>query len=74
MTTDNKLPEEKTVKPNCYKCIHRRDLIGDCHSSCVSKTAHVKGNPVGLRGGWFSWPYNFDPVWLLECDSYESNH
>ena len=21
--------------------------------------------------GWFNYPWNFDPTWLLECDGYE---
>lgn len=25
----------------------------------------------GLRSGWFAWPYNFDPVWLLTCFGFE---
>lgn len=36
----------KTKKPDCYKCKHRRELRGDCHSSC----AHPSGagdNPYG---------------------------
>ena len=31
----------------------------------------VKAVPHGVRNGWFYWPYNFDPVWLLECRLYE---
>ena len=32
----------------------------------------VKGNPKGIRGGWFHHPLNFDPLWLEECDGFES--
>lgn len=32
----------------------------------------VKGHPTGLLRGWFNWPYNFDPTWLLECDGFEA--
>ncbi len=32
---------------------------------------NVKGNPHGIRNGWFNWPYNFDPTWLLQCDGFE---
>lgn len=32
---------------------------------------NVKGHPAGIRRGWFNWPYNFDPVWLLSCDGFE---
>lgn len=32
------------TKPNCYECRHRRELLGDCHSSC----AHPSASPVAL--------------------------
>jgi len=30
----------------------------------------LRANPHGVRMGWFAWPYNFDPVWLLECSGF----
>ena len=30
----------------------------------------VTGNSHGVRMGWFNWPLNFDPVWLLTCDGF----
>lgn len=30
----------------------------------------IEGHPTGVRGGWFNWPYNFDPVWLLKCKGF----
>lgn len=44
-------------KPNCYDCIHRRNLIGDAHSACahpetgVTDGGDVMGNLVKLVGG-----------------------
>ena len=32
---------------------------------------NIKGNPHGVRNGWFIWPVNFDPVWLENCDGFE---
>jgi hypothetical protein len=32
----------------------------------------VKGNAHGIRNGWFNWPFNFDPVWLEECNGFEN--
>jgi len=29
-------------KPNCYQCIHRRDLPSDCHSRCAHPDAGGK--------------------------------
>lgn len=30
------------TKPNCYQCNHRRELVGDCHSSC----GHPAASPM----------------------------
>ena len=30
----------------------------------------ITGDPHGLRRGWFLWPANFDPVWLLSCNGF----
>jgi len=73
------------MKPDCYKCKHRRNILGDCHSACehpksfqmlVAAMAGIDTLPVtcnehGFKNGWFYWPMNFDPVWLLSCDLFE---
>lgn len=66
---------------NCYECKHRSDLPGNCHSQCNVGVAglfnggtvvpKVSGNEHGIKNGWFFWPFNFDPVWLQSCDSFE---
>lgn len=61
------------MKPDCYKCVHRRDLPGDSHSRCNNFQAKVKGDALGIRRGWFLWPLNFDPVWMLECDGFSAD-
>ena len=60
-------------KPNCYKCVHRRAIPGDAHSRCNNVKAKVEGNRHGIRSGWFRWPFNFDPVWLISCDGFSDN-
>ncbi len=62
-----------TKKPNCYKCSNRLPIPGDAHSRCTNAGATVKGNPHGIRNGWFNWPWNFDPVWLVDCDGFEAS-
>jgi hypothetical protein len=57
-------------KPNCYKCKARGTIPGDAHSTCANRSANVKGHRVGIEGGWFHWPFNFDPTWVVECDSF----
>ena len=31
----------------------------------------IKGDAHGIRNGWFNWPFNFDPVWLLKCNGFK---
>lgn len=88
------------IKPDCYKCKWRRNLVGDAHSKCehpknlavlknpvlevmsilasvgrVTPTPcmeiYVRGNPQGIKKGWFNYPFNFDPIWLEECEGFE---
>ena len=33
-------------KPNCYECKHRRNLVGDCHSSCAHPDSGYGNNPL----------------------------
>ena len=33
-------------------------------------SVNVKLNPHGVRNGWCSWPINFDPIWVDECDGF----
>jgi len=30
----------------------------------------VSCHPHGEAKGWFSWPVNYDPVWLLTCNGF----
>lgn len=32
----------------------------------------IQGKKWGIDHGWFIWPFNFDPVWLLTCDGFEA--
>ncbi len=60
-------------KPNCYKCIHHRSIPGDAHSRCNNLGAKAIGNAHGIRNGWFMWPINFDPNWLVSCDGFSDD-
>ena len=57
----------------CYDCVHRLEIPGNAHSRCNNVIAKVKGHEQGIMNGWFMWPINYDPVWLLECDGYSDN-
>lgn len=30
----------------------------------------ISGRSHGISKGWFAWPFDFDPVWLIDCDGY----
>lgn len=36
-----------------------------------SNELNIKGAPRGIQKGWFNWPWNFDPVWLENCNGFE---
>lgn len=38
----------------------------------VIRKLNIKADPVGVRSGWFMWPVNFDPVWLINCDGFKA--
>lgn len=61
-------------KPNCYKCKYRKEIMGDAHSECTNREANVEGYAYGIHRGWFFWPYNFDPVWLVSCNGFEGRN
>ena len=69
------------MKPSCYNCAYRADVIGSCHSQCVNGIAYllgegvepkpiVTGTPHGIENGWFFWPLNYDPIWLESCTGF----
>jgi len=60
------------AKPDCYECVHRRDIPGNYHSSCVNRGANARGSGHGIARGWFLWPISFDPVWLIHCDGFKA--
>ncbi len=35
-----------------------------------AKHLNVRGNTHGIKGGWFNWPWNFDPIWLETCNGF----
>ncbi len=61
------------MKPDCYKCVHMRGVPGDAHLGCNNFQAKVVGNPHGIKHGWFLWPLNFDPTWLVTCNGFSED-
>jgi hypothetical protein len=38
----------------------------------IAKKLNIQADAHGIASGWFMWPCNFDPVWLENCDGFES--
>ena len=36
----------------------------------AARKLNIVGHPHGIRRGWFMWPANFDPTWLINCDGF----
>lgn len=34
------------------------------------KALSIVGNDHGIQNGWFNWPFNFDPIWLIHCEGF----
>ena len=58
-------------KPKCKDCKFIENVPGNTHKACSNENANVAGTTLGITKGWFDWPYNFDPVWLISCDGFE---
>jgi hypothetical protein len=37
----------------------------------AAQKLQIHADPTGIQKGWFLWPANFDPVWLLNCDGFK---
>lgn len=58
---------------NCHTCVHRRSVPGSCHIRCADPDPAMRCVAHGVRGGWFGYPLNFDPVWKARvCSKYQA--
>lgn len=44
---------------------------GDEPIAKAAKELGIKANAHGVKQGWFMWPANFDPMWLVACNGFE---
>lgn len=64
-------PTEMNQPPDCFKCMFWAhappfaDMI-----RCGKQGAEVAAHPAGVSFGRFNYPETFDPLYLLECDSF----
>jgi len=58
---------------DCSTCKHKIQNPYSHHIACGCIGAVVRGDKHGIKNGWFTYPIDFDPVWLKYCDSYEKD-
>ena len=64
------------MKAKCFECAYKGAKPGDAHTRCKydwskSKFMMPRGNPHGIRHGWYMFPLNYDPVWMQEeCQAF----
>lgn len=49
-------------------------MLASAHRESIqikSTSITIKGNPIGIKGGWFNHPLNFDPLWLDKCTGFK---
>ena len=71
------------IEGNTHNCCNH-PLIGDYTDLLVKLVRHkgnlpdevkdfnIVANSHGVKQGWFFWPMDFDPVWLNNCDKFET--
>lgn len=60
---------KEEIMTECYDCINKRDVPGDCHIQCVNPDLDMTGDPHGIKKGWFMYPLLFNPTWKTKACS-----
>jgi len=64
---------DKKAHHECYECVHRRNVPGNCHIECAKPDPEMTSNAHGIKNGWFIYPHLFDPVWKTkQCINFEA--
>lgn len=60
----------------CYSCFYRRVVPGSVHTKCLApwknNLEHPQADDWPKERGWWTFPLNFDPVWMkTECKRFK---
>ena len=67
---------EDQEKKNCWTCGYVGSVPGSAHARCKfdwekAKKRMPEGSVHGIRNGWWAFPLNYDPVWMVgECQEW----
>ena len=62
---------EPLMEHSVYQILALLGTVGRGMPVEISTELNVTGSEHGIKNGWFAWPFNFDPLWLEECDGWE---
>ena len=48
-------------------------MLGQKPDGGIFPPLEIEANEHGVKSGWFTWPINFDPVWLENCDGFKED-
>lgn len=65
-----KHPDVLHMDCNTYAMVIKKLAAGDEVIQITSRMGVQFANQ-GVEGNWALWPFNFDPIWLVECLGYE---
>lgn len=65
---------KRDVGNECYHCKFKREVPGNAHIKCANPDKDMRGNALGIKSGWFFYPFLFDPVWKEKmCANYQDH-
>ena len=68
------IDDSRDKKTECYSCVHKETVPGNCHIRCGKPDEFMTGSQHGISKGWFFYPLLFDPVWKKRlCNNYKPN-
>jgi hypothetical protein len=67
----HRLPIEHSVYLKCGHPDAIPSFLAKASKHPADDVLKVVGHEQGVEGGWFNWPFDFDPRWLVACAGYE---
>lgn len=56
---------------NCRECKFAKILSHTHHIGCCNPDFNLEGNERAISKGWFNYPFEFDPIWIIgTCNNY----
>lgn len=76
MAKEGEIKVERKGTNQCYDCIYKASIPGNCHIKCrfdfkKAEKKEPSGDEYGISQGWFRFPLNYDPTWMTSnCEGF----